>query len=384
MKRTLFALILALVLCLCAMCALADHSVLPKEGDLNETEALNCAVKLLCEDSGLTEEEVKGHWYYWAVYYDDPLFIDDYSGSVWDVQLVDPERSGEKQDFEHYWIHRSKVYYLNGMTGEIVERGEDYYEEEELEVWEGENPYDWCYPLVPTEDQMQPDEAIRMTQDILSEAVGVENADEWQDYNLYAVTDNGRFWYRMLLGNHSINPSNPFSLTVWLDASTHEVIWHSDLDRLAFRYNVYQTTGSWSNWYKEQVAEYEEKWGSRNTWNYQQYAEFEEHCAGRPDVPEKFYDVPGLNEIGYEEACSRAIAWQEANDQVSRTWTVKNSAFIVDVYLEGWTNEMMPSGIPPEYVRRWSIVLTSDDPEPVSVEIYIDPATGEIVDGPVG
>ncbi len=84
MKRTLFVLILALALCLWAMCALADHSVLPKEGDLNETEALNCAVKLHCEDSGLTEEEVKGHWYYWAVYYDDPLFTDDYSGSVWD------------------------------------------------------------------------------------------------------------------------------------------------------------------------------------------------------------------------------------------------------------------------------------------------------------
>lgn len=73
MKRTtilrLITIALSLTALLLCLTALADHSVLPKDGDLNETEALNCAVELLCADRGLTEDEVRGHWYYFATYY---------------------------------------------------------------------------------------------------------------------------------------------------------------------------------------------------------------------------------------------------------------------------------------------------------------------------
>lgn len=283
-------------------------------------------------------------------------------------------------------------YHLRADTGELLhddDVGDDGYKP--VAEDEAEEPLEWRYPLVPTADQMQPDEVIAAAQEMLVGTVGEENIYKWKDYFLIALTDNGRFWYRITLGNASIDTRGYASFTAWIDADTRRVIWHSDLDRLAFRYQIRQTTGSWYDWYDEQVAAYEAEWGERSTWNYRQYAEFEEHCAGRPMTPEKFFDLPAENEASYEQACGAAIAWQTAHDDapraredVPRVWSVRSSAFIVDVWLWNWIDEGMSSGIPPEIERRWRIILISDDPEPMTVEVWIDPATGDVVEGPVG
>ena len=384
MKRILLAIVVLTAAILLCLSASADHSVLPKEGDLNETEALNCAVRLLCAEQGLNEDGIRGHWYYHANYYTNG-WLDDAEGSMWIVYLIDPEIIGETEETdEPYWIHREHTYYLQADTGAQIFVAEEHGPEDK-QAWENAvNPLDWRSPLVPTMDQMQPDEVIGAAQEMISSAVGPENLHKWKDYFLIALTDNGRFWYRITIGNSSIDTIGYLSYTAWIDADTRQVIWHSDLDRLAFRYHIRQTTGSWYDWYDEQEASYEAEWGERSTWNYLQYAEFEEHCAGRPWVPEKFFGLPEENEVGYEEVCSTAIAWQTARDDTSKAWSVRSSAFIVDVYLWNWIDELMNGGIPPKIVRRWSIVLISDDPEPTTVEVWIDPATGEIADGPVG
>ena len=383
MKRILLvivALAAAMLLCLPAS---ADHSVLPKEGDLNETEALNCAVELLCVERGLTEDDVRGHWYYYATYYEKSSWagFSDYSGSYWHVSMINPAVSGEETKYGRvYLIHELTVYCLRADTGMPLD--DDGYKPVAVET--KDEPSDWRYPLVPTAEQMKPDEVIGAAQALLSGAVGTENIQKWKHYYIIALTDNGRFWYRVTIGNSSIGLNGYLSFTAWIDADTRQVIWHSNLDRLGFRYHIRQTAGSWFDWYDQQEAAYEAEGGDSSTWNYLQNAEFEEHCGGSPMVPEQFYGLPEEDEIGYEQACSKAIAWQTAQDDAAKVWRVKGSAFVVDVYLWNWIEDMMIKGIPPKLERRWVISLISNDPEPATVVVYIDPATGEIADGPVG
>ena len=383
MKRLMLVCVMIMCLCLC-LTASADHSVLPKEGDMNETEALNCAVNLLCDERNLTEEDVRGDWYYYAMYYKSSNFMhyDDYNGSIWLVEMVDPEIIGETTGtIVPYWIHTKTEYYLRADTGELLSIGNEYFEED-MEVWENkEDSLDWRLPLVPTLNQVQPAEAILMAQDILSETVGAGNIDGWQDYNLIALTDQGRFWYRIVLGHGNIENNWPLTLTIWIDAKTREIIWHSDTDRLAFRYEIYRTAGSWTAWYNEQLASREEEWGPSNTWDYRQHAAFEEECGGIVYWPERLYGLPGDTDISYEAARDAAIAWLNSEEGPSWEWHLIGSWFHDNE--NAWIDDMMSDGIPPEGNRYWEIGVEGTESELIRFGIMVNPVTG-VVDGTIG
>ena len=199
----------------------------------------------------------------------------------------------------------------------------EYLEQGDKQAWENAvNPLDWRYPFVPTADQLQPHEVIEQAKMTLTEAVGPENRDEWQDYFMTAVTDQGRFWYRIVLGHGNIEIKWPLTFTMWIDADTGEVIWHSDTERLAFRYGVYETEGSWTSWYHEQSAAREAEWGPSYTWDYRQHAAFEEECGGVVNWPERQFGMPGASDICYEAARDAAVAWVEENEDPTREWQV--------------------------------------------------------------
>ena len=368
------ALAAAMLLCLPAS---ADHSVLPKEGDLNETEALNCAVELLCVERGLTEDEVRGHWYYYATYYEESSWagFSDYSGSYWYVSMINPAVSGEETKYGRvYLIHELMVYYLRADTGMPLQNDDGY---EPVVMETKDEPSDWRYPLVPTADQMKPDEVIGAAQSLLSGAVSTENIHKWKDYSLIALTDNGHFWYRITIGNASIDLNGYLSFTAWIDADTRQVIWHSDLDRLGFRYHIRQTTGSWFDWYDQQEAAYEAEWGPSYTWDYRQHAAFEEECRGIVYWPERQFGMPGASDVSYEAARDAAAAWVAEEKDPTREWQVIGSWFHDNE--NAWIDDLLADSIPPAGNRYWEIGFESTEPTLIRLGVEVDPATGEVL-----
>ena len=61
MKRILLTIVVLAAAILLCLPASADHSVLPKEGDLNETQAVDVMVSFLCEQMNCGEDEVRGY-----------------------------------------------------------------------------------------------------------------------------------------------------------------------------------------------------------------------------------------------------------------------------------------------------------------------------------
>ena len=354
------ALAAAMLLCLSAS---ADHSVLPKEGDLNETQAVDVMVSFLCEQMNCGEDEVRGHYHYHAIYYPSASWLDDYPGPVWSLVV---DSSEPRNDISYADAD------IDARTGEIIN-------------WRARSDWDWAgyegglntYPLIPRKGQVQPHEVIQRARTMLAEAVGPENAGEWQDYNMGADTDQGHFWYRIILGHDNIEIRWPLTFTMWIDADSGEVIWHTDTDRLAFRYGIYKAEGSWTAWYHEQYAAREAEWGPSYTWDYRQHAAFEEECRGIVYWPERQFGMPGASDVSYEAACDAAAAWVAEEKDPTREWQVIGSWFHDNE--NAWIDDMMRDGIPPEGNRYWEIGFESTEPTLRRFGVMVDPATGEVL-----
>ncbi|MBR6029454.1 MAG: hypothetical protein IKP40_10225 [Clostridia bacterium] len=366
MKRTALMVIILMIALLTCLSAFADHSVLPSAGDLNETQALDIMVSFLCQQMNCSEDEIRGRFHYMATYYPKSSWVNDYRGSLWGVCINSPE---PREDVSYAKAD------INAQTGEIIE----FLLSDEWD-WTGYEEGLDRLPLIPAKDQMQPHEAIDRARAILAETVGSDHAEEWQDYHLAAVTDQGRFWYLIILGRDNIEAKWPLTLTVWIDADTGEVIWHSDTERLAFRYEIYRNTGSWTAWYSEQIAGRVAEWGPSYTWDYRQHAAFEEACGGIIYWPERLYGLPGDADTSFDAACDAAAAWVSETEDPAGEWCMIGSWFHDDE--NGWINWIdceYAGGIPPEDTRYWEIGFESSQPSLTRFGVKVDCVTGEVI-----
>lgn len=364
MARLCLKGILPFLLCVLLLCpatpARADHSVLPPEGQLNETQALDLTVARLCQQLDCPEEAIRGHWHYYAISYPTEEV------PAWYLCAGGPEPVGG--------IGMLEVW-LNAETGAFLE-------------WDDEpewfyDPDDFHFlPLIPRKDQLQPAEALDRALDLLQAALACtpEERAQWRDYHLSASVDTDRFWYHVELGRGYLpGSSNMFCWHVWLDADTGEVVWQTDPERFAGRERIRQETGSWRDWYEAEFAAYEALWGSEDNWDYRQYAEFEAHCYGNPGWPEEQFGLPREGECSYDEAVAAGQAWLALHED-GATWSVKSSAFYTDY--SNLRQEELAQGIT-EPDRLWSIIFVNDDAPGDWILIYVDPDTGRVTDGPV-
>ena len=378
MKKLFSAL---LIICLFLdLTAYADHSVLRMPGEINETEALDRAVSCLCSELKLSEDEIRGKWYCSSEYYRKT------ENNIWWISLIDPNVNGFHNPLQ---IHREFYYQLNAADGSMIQT------DESVAYDDPNDPLDWEFMLVPTKDQMQPAEALEKAQALLQEALNCdkETLHEWRDYLLTGITDmnsvsekNGRFWYHIRLGYGGSLGDDTDALTwhVYLDANTREVIWQSDPERFAGRWAVQSTGTNWYDWFNEQKKIYTEKWGDFNTWDYLKYAEFDQHCSGFPYFPEAFYGLPGDTDLSYEEALTIAESWLTEHETQS-DWHLMSSSFFID--LNNWYHTQLMQGIIHQE-RVWCFVFrragASDHDWHAQIHVYVDPETGEVVDGPQG
>lgn len=369
MKRVMLmitALVAAILMCLPA---LADHSVLPKEGDLNETQAVDVMVSLLCRRLNCDEEDIRGHWYYFAVYYPEARFLDGYNGSAWSI-TAEPAESQDSIS----WAEAA----IDAQTGDVIE-----WDEDTVGVWADDPDSRYRVPLIPRKDQMQPAEAIECAIDLLTEALEAyspfDDASLWRGYMLFGSSDEtGRFWYHVILGS---TDDSPWSWHVWLDANTSEVIWQTDAERFAHRCIYLHTGMTYEGAYQYKLAQFEERWGNSVNWNYIQAAEFEEQCFGHPSWPEPHWGLPNEDECSYEEACEAAITYLSGGVQTNGSWSVVGSIFYVDPY--GRIHDLIARGIT-ENEHLWALWLVNEPAPTERVLVYIDPDTCEVTDGPVG
>ena len=369
MKRILLVLVALAAAMLLCLPASADHSVLPKEGDLNETQAVDAMVTLLCRRLNCSEEDIRGHWHYFAVYYPKARWLDGFDGSAWSV-TAEPAKPLDGVSYAEAAI--------DAQTGDVIR-----WDEDTEGVWADDPDSRYRVPLIPRKDQMQPAEAVECAIDLLTEALEAhsphEDASLWCDYMLFGSSDeSGRFWYHVILGS---DDDSPWSWHVWLDANTGDVIWQTDAERFAHRCIYLHTGMTYEGAYRYMLAQFEERWGSSMNWNYIQAAEFEEQCFGHPSWPEPHHGLPNENECSYDEACAAAIAFLSGNDSTSGSWTVVRSIFYVDPY--GWTHDLLARGIT-ENEHLWALWLVSVQAPSERVLVYVDPDTGEVTDGPLG
>ena len=90
---------------------LADHSVVPDEGIPDETAALDAVVTAISRHLGCEEDEIRGHCYYWAVYYQASSWREY---PAWEVMVLRPFPAGT------HTAYISNVYELNAVTGEVL------------------------------------------------------------------------------------------------------------------------------------------------------------------------------------------------------------------------------------------------------------------------
>ncbi len=352
--------------------ARADHSVLARPGDIDETQAVDHAVEALTDELKTGESEIRGRWYCYAVYYEDWTWIDGFSGSVWAVELTDPDVKDTENSVQ---VHRCFSYILDASNGEVMQM-------EEKDAWDDiSDPEDWQPLFVPTQQQIQPAEALARAQELLMTALDCDRdtLENWRDYTLTASTDpNGRFWYHVFMGYGGRLGSNtdPMAWHVYLDAHTGEIIWQTDPERFVGRWAVQAAGQDWKDWYQEQKTAYEAEWGGIGSWDYLQLAEFEKHCHGLPYWPEEHFGLPSENELSYENALSAARTWLEEQGMSSRL-SLRQSVFYADMSNE--RHCLLAQGIT-ESSRFWSFEFVSEDDPDFREEVFVDPVSGEIID----
>ena len=108
MKKLFSAL---LIICLFLdLTAYADHSVLRMPDEINETEALDRAVGCLCSELKLSEDEIRGKWYFSGTYYRNT------ENNIWWISLIDPNVNGFHDPLQ---THRQFYYQLNAADGSM-------------------------------------------------------------------------------------------------------------------------------------------------------------------------------------------------------------------------------------------------------------------------
>ena len=380
----LILLILSAVLGFC-LSAAADHSVVRREGDMDATQALDIAVVLVCEKLGITEKEIRGHWFYDFDYYENAGWVDEADGPVWYFSLLNPDEPGTYDvpgaaDFPGFMESRLTTYpgyivVLSAADGSLLRM-------EEETRYDSGDPLDWQKLMVPAEGQLQPQQALDRAYELLAEALGQTMEDvlrEFRDYIMLASStpEGGRFWYHAVLSN--IGNMSDHCFNVWLDADTGEIVCQTDPGMFAGRYGLWSQGISQHDWYWEQVRAQESEWGGMDTWDYLQLAAFEERCYGNPywQIRPR-YALPGEGDCTLEEAESAALAWLTEQDG-SRTWKLTGSALIDNE--NDFEYRLAVFEAEPE--RRWQLTWQSDDGR--TEEVYVDAGTGQVTDdGPRG
>lgn len=377
MKKLLLSVILMILFSAFAVSALAEHSVFPAEGDLDETQALDIVVTQICALLNCEEEDIRGHWYYRAVYEPEAGLGESRHDARWNVVAnpVDPD--------DQYMYVRLTIHAAGGAVT-------DRYAETEC-LWPGcpDQPQE-VLPLIPRKDQMQPAEAVQKAVDLLAEAFETwkpapwpeDEITRWSNYELNGSSDgSGRFWYHVRFGDLS-GAYSVYTWHVWLDANTGEVVWQSDPARFAARCLFMHTGIDYGTHCRQVTEQCEAVWGKQNGWNYHQYAEWEALCFGHPYWPELRYGLPGEGECGYEEARAAAIAWVQEQEETPGVWVAVSSIFHVDSGNQ--RHERLAQGITEEE-HLWEIWLKRlGAPDGERVKVWLDPRTCEVVDGPRG
>ena len=197
--RKPFALLLTLALMFTILSpVLADHSVVPEEGVLDETAALDTAVAELSRCLGCEEDQIRGCYYYRAVYSRTSSWSNYPS---WDVMVFGPSADGEaytRSDFE-----------LNALTGEVLHKEIGSYSYPEYQVMET--------PAIPRKDQMQPAEAVALAREMIREALELSDEEmnsTWRHYVLSGWNTGSEHRYAVTVGHQDL----------WSNA------WHAVLD----------------------------------------------------------------------------------------------------------------------------------------------------------
>ncbi len=315
MKRMM--LICFAVILLMPITVTADHSVLPAPGLMDETQALDTAVSQLCEKHGRNEEEIRGKWYYEALYYPNSSWK-GYTVPCWSMNIHAPQGKPDGTLISYHFD-------IDAGSGEILE------EEMGDFGWLESDLVD-CR-LIPGKDQLQPADAIACARVMIQGTLGWTDEameDAWQDYWMMGWNENGEHWYYVCVDTP---PLWDHCWEVILDVDTGSVIWHTDPGRYAARLAIEESGVSYEEWYHEQVTAYTAEWGDDQTWDYEQRAAFEEHCHGTPEDPDPHYGLPGEEDCSLGEALNaieQYLAQWAAPGVDQEAWMLAGSGFCVD------------------------------------------------------
>ena len=388
MKQQAVILFLALSLIL-SLPALADHSVLPAAGDLNETQALDRAVAYLCSEKNLREEDVRGHWFFFTAYYEHAKWLEGYEGAAWSVLLVDPDASCsyESQEMvpdeteEKGWRWEKQLrpamlrysFTLNVADGSLLEQTEEPFP---LEGTAGS----FRLILVPDKSRLQPQEALDRAYGFLARALQVPEEEAratFRDYHLGASSALGssRCWYHAELYAFG---SVACSYHVYLDLDSGELIEKTDDRIIAGRFALWQQGIDHATWYWEQVQAQEAEWGPEDTWDYRQNAAFEEKCFGYPYyVLNLAAGLPRADECTLEQAEAAARGYLAGQYGVpEQNWKLTGSLFWADCWGD-WEDRL--SRFETAAKRLWQLTFENEAGETETV--YVDPSACEIEEG---
>ena len=395
--RKLMILTLALLLLICP--ALADHSVLPAEKVLDETQALDLALGYLCGQLALPEEEIRGHWFYSSYYQEEGVYFDESTGEIadaggpmWSIDLINPETAGtyeitdyvpDKENGNEFGFREIRTpwpvlrdYHLRISAGDgsllKAETTEYYLPKQGEEFW---------LILVPRKDQLQPQEALNRAYGLLTDALGLPEEKVRAAFRDYVITASSalgekRCWYHVEL-NASGNLSREKGFHVYLDMDSGEIVRQTDPDMIAGRFALWQQGLDHDTWFHEQLTAQETEWGPRETWDYRMNAAFEERCFGMPfNVMLLSMGLPDENDCSLEEAEKAA---RSTLPQPADKWTLTGSSFWTDFWGDMLTR-LSEFNTEPE--RVWQLDFVSPDGQKETV--YIDPVTCEPADGSRG
>lgn len=402
MKIIIVLLILMLMIPLYSP-AFADHSVLPDEGDMNETQALDRAIDIICREKNIGEDKIRGHWFFTTCYYESTFYYDaaadmfrPYDASSWSVSLVEPnasagyekpkyaldEKSGEISpkwdDMDHFIEVPHYDLTINARDGGLV------YSRESIISVTQHMDYQHLI-LVPEKTQLQPQEALDSAYESLAQALRLPEEDvrsHFRDYRISgsSALDTSRCWYHVELNSEG-NLAMDRGFHVYLDMDSGGIVFQTDADMIAGRYALWQQGINHGDWFKEQLRAQEDEWGQMNTWDYRQYAAFEKRCFGRPFQLMNFsWGLPGTEDCTFVEAETEARKYLAEYYNDSRTdWSLTGSCFWADYWGD---MEIRLSLFNTEPQRMWQLNFRNSDGK--EEEVFLDPASCKITDGGAG
>ncbi len=322
MKRTVISIALLLAAMLLCLPALADHSVMPGEGIMDETAAVDAAVAFLCQSLGCGEEDIRGKFHYRALIYNNRQAADN---PVWGISVIDPTVNEDGETLVSYH------YEIDAVSGEVMYKGTSD------STWFVEELRD--APLIPRKDQLQPAEAIDRARAMIREALGLSDdvmKDHWRDYWLDGWNENGENRYRVNVGDPDLMEK---AWQAVLDVESGSVVWHTDPLRFAARHAI-DESGGYENWVREQQEAYAVKWDDAGVWDYRKWAALEELCfcglPGEGDCsPEEAMDTIGQYMGRYAGPGMNTEAWSVWDSIFLLNYSGENDPYSMPVYLAG-------------------------------------------------